>query len=112
MKLSDGTGGRANILPATMVLSGMGYCGQVAYEKLDRQHTKSLTDKEDKSNNLLQRIAKSGWVPVQALTDEEYRDKLLEKLLRVDTEIALIDDRIEEIRSTQKSPTDSINNDT
>ena len=102
--LSSGIGGRANVLPATLVLSGMGYCGQVAYEKLDRRHTESLLHKEDRSNNLLQRIAKSRWIPVQALTDEEYRDMLQEKLLRVDTEMALIDDRIEEIRMTQTSP--------
>ena len=94
-----------------MVLSGMGYCGQVAYEKLDRRHTESLVHSEDKSNNLLQRIAKSRWVPVQVLTDEEYRDMLQEKLLRVDTEIALIDDRIEEIRGTQTFPTTSTNTD-
>lgn len=98
-------------MPATMVLSGMGYCGQVAYEKLDTRHTESLTQREDRSNNLLQRIAKSRWVPVQALADEEYRDMLQEKLLRVETEIALIDDRIGEIQSMQNSPTISTGTD-
>ena len=73
------------------------------YEKLDSQHTEALEHGEHISNNLLNRIAKSKWVPVQALSDEQYRDILQEKLLRVDTEIALIDDRIEDIKSTQPS---------
>ena len=91
------------MLPATMVLSAMGYCGQVAYEKLDNRHVEAAAHNNHTSDNLLNRIARSRWVPVQTLTDEQYRDILQEKLLRVDTEMALIDDRIEEIRSMRTS---------
>ena len=85
----------------------MGYLGQVVYEKLDNRHTEAVEHDDGKTDNLLNRFAKSKWVPVQSLTDEQYREILQEKLLRVDTEIALIDDRIEKIRCTPH-PADNI----
>ena len=70
---------------------------------LDERHTESLSHTHVKSDNILTRIAKSRWSPVEVLTDEQYRKILQEKLLRVDAEIALIDDRIEEARQALKS---------
>ena len=39
--------------------------------------------------------------PLKKLTDKEYEDYLEEKLLKVETEIALIDDRIAELRAQE-----------
>lgn len=47
----------------------------------------------------MERIAESKWIPIRSLSDEQYKQMLNEKLLAVEVEIALIDDRIEELRS-------------
>lgn len=47
---------------------------------------------------LMQRIAKSKWSPMSILTDEQYEEMLQEKLLRVEAEIAMVDDRIEAMK--------------
>jgi hypothetical protein len=38
------------------------------------------------------------WTPLKKLTDQEYRDMMSEKMLRIDADIALIDDRIAELK--------------
>jgi hypothetical protein len=42
-------------------------------------------------------MAESKWIPLKSLSDDEYRHILSEKLLSVEAEIALIDDKIEEL---------------
>ena len=37
-------------------------------------------------------------MPIRALPDEEYKEMLSEKLLSVDAEIALLDEKIEKLR--------------
>lgn len=49
---------------------------------------------------------RSKWSPLKKLTDQEYIDMMEEKILRVDADIALIDDRIAELKSTDPSPGD------
>ncbi|KAG6000106.1 hypothetical protein E4U54_001557 [Claviceps lovelessii] len=41
--------------------------------------------------------------PLKKLTDEEYMDLMKEKILKVEVDIALIDDRIAELRATEKA---------
>ena len=41
--------------------------------------------------------------PVKSLSDKEYEDLLLDKLLKVDVEIALLDDQIADLRAGRKS---------
>lgn len=84
-----------------------GYGGQHAYDFLDRRHTETILKEirmkeEDKEKeNWLQRAAKSKWSPMSVLTDEEYERMLNEKLISVEAEIALIDERIEEFRKKE-----------
>jgi hypothetical protein len=40
----------------------------------------------------------SKWSPLKKLSDKEYIDMMEEKMLKLDVEIALIDDRITELR--------------
>lgn len=49
---------------------------------------------------------RSKWSPLKKLTDEEYISMMEEKMLKVETEIALIDDRIAALRETQKAAKD------
>ncbi|KAG5986109.1 hypothetical protein E4U43_005664 [Claviceps pusilla] len=41
--------------------------------------------------------------PLKKLTDEEYMDMMKEKILKVEVDIALIDDRIAELRAAEKA---------
>lgn len=43
----------------------------------------------------------SRWSPVTPLTDQQYEKMLEEKLLKVDAEIAIINDNINEVRRGQ-----------
>jgi predicted house-cleaning noncanonical NTP pyrophosphatase (MazG superfamily) len=43
----------------------------------------------------------SKWSPIKVLTDTEYENMLREKLLKVNAEIALVDDNIEALRAQQ-----------
>ena len=47
---------------------------------------------------MLERLANSRWSPVKILSDEEYENMLQEKLLRVEAEIAVLDEHIENLR--------------
>ena len=44
------------------------------------------------------------WSPLKQLSDEEYIHKMDEKILRVDADIALIDERITKLREQQQLP--------
>jgi hypothetical protein len=41
--------------------------------------------------------------PLKKLTDEEYIDMMKEKILKVEVDIALIDDRIAELRAAEEA---------
>lgn len=43
----------------------------------------------------------SKWSPLKKLTNEEYVDMMGEKILRVEADIALIDDRIAQLKASQ-----------
>lgn len=45
---------------------------------------------------------RSKWSPLKKLTDAEYIDLMEEKILRVDADIALVDDRIADLRIAEK----------
>jgi hypothetical protein len=49
------------------------------------------------SKPILQRLADSKWIPLKTLSDDEYRGILSEKLLSIEAEIAIIDEKIEEL---------------
>lgn len=53
---------------------------------------------------ILQRMAESKWIPLRHLSDEDYRDILGEKLLSIEAEIALLDEKIQELEKTRPAP--------
>ena len=71
----------------------LGATGQYAYNWADaRQLEKSLKPAKPTSH-----WTDSKWSPVKVLTDEEYESMLKEKLLKINVEIALVDDNIQRI---------------
>ena len=67
-----------------------GFGGQLAYNLSFRDRTAIETSEL----SLFDRLARSKWIPLKTLSNEQYEDMLQEKLLQVETEIAVIDDKI------------------
>jgi hypothetical protein len=91
-------GSRRHIIPGTIVFALLGGLGQVAYNLADSRAGKR--DMSDQGSWL-----NSRWSPVKALSDDEYSKILQERLLRVNAEIALLDDNIEAVKKTAPSST-------
>lgn len=92
-----------------------GYFGQMTYNTLDARHTKQVvSDMEANPNNeerrgkgFWQKLADQKWSPITALSDEEYANMLKERMLRVDAEIALVDEEIERSRGEERTAIES-----
>lgn len=94
-------GGR--LAPGLVVFSLLGYCGQSAFNRLDAWQMKKA---QNPSKPLAQRVAESKWIPFRYLSDEDYRGILSEKLLSIEAEIALLDEKIEELEKTRPASRD------
>ena len=78
------------------------------YNKLDARYSEQAAaethkDKEEQKG-LWNRIAAMKWSPMKKLSDEEYGNLLKERLLRVEADIALVDEELEKVRSEEKVP--------
>jgi hypothetical protein len=100
--------GPQNVIPGIIVFSVFGFTGQHTYEWFDQRHTRKLQKQlaeargEVENLNWLQRFAKKSWTPFSILTDDKYEDLLNEKLLKIEVEIALIDDKLKELRNVPR----------
>ncbi|KAF2746133.1 hypothetical protein M011DRAFT_478516 [Sporormia fimetaria CBS 119925] len=97
--------GRSNVIPGAIAFSIIGWSGQHAWNWNERkrlgQREKEAAVAEGQGQeelNWLQRIAMKKWSPMSILTDEKYEELLNEKILSVEAEIALIDQRMHEYR--------------
>ncbi|KAH1485499.1 hypothetical protein KXW28_005269 [Aspergillus fumigatus] len=89
-------GGR--LIPGVVVFSLLGYLGQRSYNAIDSWQ---IEHANTPSKPILQRIADSKWIPLKTLSDDEYRGILGEKLLSIEAEIAIIDEKIEELEKVK-----------
>ena len=89
-------GGR--LIPGAIVFSLLGYIGQSSYNAID---TWQMENTHRPSKPVLQRMAESKWIPLKSLTDEDYRGILREKLLGIEADIALVDDKIQELEKAK-----------
>ncbi|KAI9711860.1 MAG: hypothetical protein M1820_002005 [Bogoriella megaspora] len=97
------TRGRANILPGMVMLSAAGFLGQKAYDSVKANKADALAQEAPiEKPNIWQRLAESKWTPVKFISDDEYEKMLKEKLLRLEAEIALIDEDIEKLQQSGK----------
>ncbi|KAF2646427.1 hypothetical protein P280DRAFT_464649 [Massarina eburnea CBS 473.64] len=100
--------GPRNVVPGTIMFTLFGWGGQHGYNWLDSRNTVAVEEEQRMreegvpKENLLQRVTKSKWSPMSLLSDEEYERLIGEKILIVETDIALIDDKIEGLRKQQK----------
>ncbi|BCR90471.1 uncharacterized protein ACHE_60357A [Aspergillus chevalieri] len=96
-------GGR--LLPGTIVFSLLGYVGQSAYNAID---TWQMEQANVSSKPFLQRLADSKWVPLKSLSDDDYRGILNEKLLSIEAEVALLDEKIQELEKAKSVGPESV----
>ncbi|AEO57867.1 hypothetical protein MYCTH_2304576 [Thermothelomyces thermophilus ATCC 42464] len=85
--------GPRNIIPGAIVFSLLGAGGQgIANWRAARV---------DDAGPKPEKGFWSSWSPIKQLSDADYENILEEKLLRVEADIALIDDRIKELRASE-----------
>ena len=82
-----------------------GYVGQTVYNKLDAKYSEQVAvemhkEKEEK-RGLWNKVAEMKWSPMKKLSDEEYGNLLKERLLRIEADIALVDEELEKVRSEE-----------
>ena len=80
--------------------------GQTIYNKLDAEYSEQVAaemqkEKEAK-NGLWNKVAEMKWSPMKKLSDEEYGNMLKERLLRVEADIALVDEELEKVKIEEK----------
>jgi hypothetical protein len=98
--------GPRNVIPGTLMFSLFGWSGQQGYNYLDSRNSQELREQAQlraqgelkPKDNIVQKFAKSKWSPMSVLTDEQYEAMLQEKLLNVEAQIAIIDERIEGVK--------------
>ena len=77
------------------MFSIFGFLGQSLYSALDTRHAQN--GPQAPARSVWESVLKSRFNPMKVLTDEEYENMLKEKLIRVEAEIALIDENIDKV---------------
>ncbi|KUJ22205.1 uncharacterized protein LY89DRAFT_681491 [Mollisia scopiformis] len=90
--------GRKNVIPGATMVALFGATGQYLYNVADARKTTLAGKPESAKNSWLD----SKWSPMKVLSDQDYENMLREKLLRVNAEIALVDDNIEALRAQEQ----------
>lgn len=96
-------GGRGNILPGAIMFAVFGAMGQTAYNIMD---TRNAGRPVEEASTQKTSWLNSKWSPVKVLSDAEYGEMLQEKLLKVNAEIALVDESLAALRKEQERKTD------
>ena len=102
--------GPRNIIPGTIMFTLFGSLGQTVFNALDARHSKQVASDiqaaaEGKTlgkKRFWERVAEMKWSPLTAVSDEDYGNLLKEKLLRVEAEIALVDEEMERLRGEER----------
>jgi len=91
--------GRSNILPGSIMFAVFGAAGQALYNTADARNSELAEKGEfEKRNSFLN----SKWSPMKVLSDSEYENMLREKLLRVNAQIALVDENIQALGAQKR----------
>ena len=102
--------GPRNVIPGTIMFTLFGYLGQTIYTTLDARHSEKVASdaqavaegKEKAGKRFWERIAEMKWSPLTVLSDGDYAIILKEKLLRLEAEIASVDEEVERMRGEEK----------
>ncbi|MCJ1385766.1 hypothetical protein MMC17_008890 [Xylographa soralifera] len=95
--------GRSNIIPGMIVFSLFGCLGQISYNIVRNSREAALsTTNQLPASSFLQRLASKKWIPMKSLSDEDYEGMLQDKLVKVEAEIAILDEDIAALKATEK----------
>lgn len=87
--------GRSNVLPGVIMFSLFGTAGQWAY---NRTFGSPKVESEEPKKNFWQRVGERSWSPMKVLSNEEYAAMLRERQLKLDVDIAVIDEKISALK--------------
>ncbi|KAI0180240.1 hypothetical protein GGR52DRAFT_234039 [Hypoxylon sp. FL1284] len=87
--------GPSNIIPGILFFGTLATSSTYLSERLKRGSNESEPKAKAKTGWL-----DSKWSPMKRLSDEEYEEKLEEKILRINAEIAIIDENIAALRAS------------
>ena len=106
------------VIPGTIMFTLYGWLGQHAYnyldqwnsDEIDREAENRRKQKEREGQNQGQEKEEDGWFRkwltetrlLKKITPEEYQNMMTEKLIAVEADIAIIEEKIEELRQKQK----------
>ncbi|KAF2197339.1 hypothetical protein GQ43DRAFT_381238 [Delitschia confertaspora ATCC 74209] len=97
--------GPRNVIPGIIMFTFFGFTGQHLYNRLDARHLDKVTAPDltaqelEERGNWLKRFAQTKWSPMTVLSDEEYEKMLKEKLLRIETDLELVEERLVELKA-------------
>ena len=102
--------GPRNVIPGTIMFTLFGYLGQTVYDALDTRHSEQVVldiqaaaeGKKRDRKHFWERIAEMNWSPLTAVSDENYRNTLEERLLRIEAEIAVVDEEVERVKGEER----------
>lgn len=84
---------RYNIIPGAVVFGLMGLGGQASYTAFER-----MAESPAESRPLLDRLSSSKWWPLKSISDADYERELTEKVISLEAEVAIIDEKIAELK--------------
>ncbi|KAL7626680.1 hypothetical protein AAE478_003454 [Parahypoxylon ruwenzoriense] len=88
--------GPRNIIPGILFFSTLG-AGGTHFSQLLKNSAAAANSAPKPKSSLLD----SKWSPMRRLSDMEYKEKIEEKILRINAEISIIDDNIASIRASK-----------
>lgn len=86
-------------MPAMLCWTVFGAGGQIVANRMATHETRPEVENNEGWMG-------SRWSPLKKLTDEEYINMMSEKMLRFEADIALIDERIADLRAAEKAASD------
>ena len=92
--------GRANALPGAIMFSLFGLAGQTTSNWLARPREIS---EDAPKRGFWRRMSEKPWSPVTVMSDDDYARMLKEKMLRVDAELSILDDRIAALQKVDEA---------
>ncbi|THV48865.1 hypothetical protein BGAL_0223g00070 [Botrytis galanthina] len=95
--------GPKNVLPGFVVFGVAGYVGQKIYDAVDERKMEERRLEEGGNKKSGDDWMNSKWVPWKKLSDDEYEGMLKERLLKVDAEIAILDESLQALREQQSN---------
>ncbi|KAL3417732.1 hypothetical protein PVAG01_10742 [Phlyctema vagabunda] len=96
--------GRGHVIPGAIMFALFGAAGQFLFNKADARNSElvEMSPEQKHKDSWLN----SKWSPMKILSDGEYEEMLQEKLLRVNVEIAMIDESIAALRNQEPEQTE------